>query len=65
MTTPRCPKCNNSSFEIGEIKIQNANYRHNAIVCTSCGCIVGMEEWLSIMHMLDKIGKQLGVSFSD
>ena len=59
MTTPACPRCGNTSFEMGEIKIKNAAYRHNAIVCASCGCIVGLEEINSIMKMLSDIGDKL------
>jgi len=63
MTTPRCPKCNNSSFEMGEIAIKNAAFKHNAIVCSSCGCIVGMEEIKSLMFMLGEICKKLDISY--
>lgn len=46
-----------------EIRIEKANWRHTAIICSHCGAVVGTEELMSIMHMLDKIGKKLGVSF--
>ena len=63
MITPTCPKCGNTSFEIGEIKIKDATYRHNAIVCVMCGCVVGIEEHFSITYMLGKIAEKLGVQF--
>jgi len=63
MPTPCCPKCGSTSFEMGEVKVSNANYRHNAIACASCGCVVGIEEAMSLMYMLSKIAEKLGVRF--
>lgn len=63
MKTPTCAKCGSSTFEMGEIKIANANFRHNAIVCSHCGAIVATEELMSVMHMLGKIAEKLGVRF--
>ncbi len=63
MTTPKCPKCERTTFEIGAVQIHNARYPHNAIVCASCGCVVGVEENLSITYMLGKIAEKLGVRF--
>jgi hypothetical protein len=48
-----------------ELEIENARYRHNAIVCRSCGAIVSTEELLSVMNMLGKIGEKLGVRFEN
>ena len=42
-TTPICPRCGKSSFGIKEFYVQGANYRHYAILCTSCGAVVGTE----------------------
>lgn len=63
MSFPSCPKCGGQLFEMTELQVQNANYRHTAIVCSKCGAIVGTEECMSIMHMLDKIAEKLGVRF--
>ena len=43
LTIPTCPKCGASTFGIKEIQVQDANFRHYAILCTSCGCVVGTE----------------------
>ena len=43
MKNATCPKCGGSQFGITEFYVQNANYRHFAILCTSCGCVVGTE----------------------
>ena len=43
LTMPICPRCGKSSFGIKEFQVEDANYRHFAILCTSCGCVVGTE----------------------
>lgn len=43
LTMPTCPKCGKSNFGIKEFQVQDANFRHYAIMCTSCGCVVGTE----------------------
>ncbi|MFC1461125.1 hypothetical protein ACFLQR_01235 [Verrucomicrobiota bacterium] len=63
MAIPQCPKCQNSTFQMNPLGIAGANFKHSAIVCSSCGCIVGTEELMSVMYMLSKIAKKLGVRF--
>lgn len=43
MKNPSCPKCGSCNFGIKEFSVQNANFRHYAIMCTDCGCVVGTE----------------------
>ena len=43
LAMPICPRCGKSSFGIKEFQVEDANYRHFAILCTSCGCVVGTE----------------------
>ena len=40
---PSCPRCGKSVFGIKEFDVQGANYRHYAIICTACGCVVSTE----------------------
>lgn len=61
MPTPMCPRCKNTSFEIGPVDVRNARVKHNAIVCSICGAVVGMEEYMSVSYMLYKIAEKLGV----
>lgn len=41
--TPTCPLCKGHNFGIKEFDVHDANFRHFAILCTSCGCVVGTE----------------------
>lgn len=43
VVNPICPRCGKGQFGIKEFNVQNANYRHFAILCTACGCVVGTE----------------------
>jgi len=61
--TPCCPKCANTTFEIKEIVIRDARFRHHAVICAMCGAVVGVEEYLSLTYMLCKIGEKLGIRF--
>jgi len=61
--TPTCPKCANTTFEIKEVAVRGANFRHNAIICAMCGAVIGTEEYFSLTYMLGKIGEKLGVRF--
>ena len=40
---PICPRCGKSNFGIKEFNVQDARFRHFAILCTACGCVVGTE----------------------
>lgn len=52
--TPICPRCGKSQFGIREIDVQNANFRHYAVMCTACGCVVGTES-VELINRFDKL----------
>ena len=41
--TPSCPSCKGTSFEVVESEVKRARFRHNAVCCSSCGCIVSTD----------------------
>ena len=53
IVAPICPRCGKNSFGIKEIDVQNANFRHFAVLCTSCGCVVGTET----MEVVDRFNR--------
>jgi Fe2+ or Zn2+ uptake regulation protein len=61
MATPKCPKCDSIHFELKEIKIKDANFRHNAIICSSCGSVIAVEEFFNINARMDVMARKLGV----
>lgn len=58
--TPICPRCGKGQFGIKELEVQNAAWKHYAILCTSCGCVVGTET-TEHNDTLNKIAQRLGV----
>lgn len=42
MATSTCSKCGNHRFEIQEVKLANANFRHFLAQCSNCGTPVGV-----------------------
>ena len=64
MATARCPRtdCTGTSFEMKELNIRGANYRHLAVQCSTCGAVVGVTEIMNLGYALQKIGSKLGIS---
>lgn len=61
MSNPSCPKCESTRFEMVEFDVKGAIQQHLAIICSSCGTIVGTEEALSSVRILCKIADRLNV----
>ena len=65
MATPCCPKCGNHNFEIQEIKVRDANFRTNAINCSSCGAVIGIQEYFNINVRLCKLAEKLRINLDE
>ena len=63
LQTPICAKCGGAAFEMQEIKVKNAEFRHSVINCSSCGAIVSVSELFNINIRLEKLAQKLGVNF--
>ena len=61
MATPKCPKCNGARFEMQEVAVKDANFRHLFINCASCGCVVGTHEYFNVVAKLGELAQKLGV----
>jgi transcription initiation factor TFIIIB Brf1 subunit/transcription initiation factor TFIIB len=48
MPDSKCPKCNNTSFELVQKELTNSPQQYQFIQCASCGCVVGISD---IPHM--------------
>lgn len=63
MATPsRCPKCENSSFEISTESPKNSNFKVSFVRCYSCKTVVGTLEPESTTSLLHKLAQKLNVS---
>jgi hypothetical protein len=62
MAKPTCPKCGKTEFELQELKIDHASYRHNVINCKYCGCIITVMELFNINARMNTFAKKLHVN---
>lgn len=58
----KCPKCENTSFELSIEDIRNAQYKISFIRCSSCGTVVGTNEFYNVGILVKKLAKELGKS---
>ena len=54
MAMSRCPKCENSSFELKEASPRGSSYKFNFIQCASCGAVVGVADYWNVPILLEK-----------
>jgi ssDNA-binding Zn-finger/Zn-ribbon topoisomerase 1 len=59
MATSTCPKCNSTRFEVKENSPSGSNYRLAFVQCSSCGCVVGVLDFVNIGDLGNKILKRL------
>jgi excinuclease UvrABC ATPase subunit len=59
MAQSTCIKCDNHSFELKELKVAQANFKLFAVQCSSCGGVVGIQEYMNIGSMLHKQNQAL------
>lgn len=62
MLTPKCPKCENASFELKEIKVKGSRFLLNAVICSHCGSIVSTHEYYNIGERIIALAKKLRVN---
>jgi hypothetical protein len=68
MPQSTCIKCGGHNFELRELKVAKAKFKLFAIQCSSCGGVIGMQEYMNTSALLlqqnkalRQIGAKLGV----
>lgn len=61
MATPKCPKCENTSFSLEELNIDKSEYILYGVCCKSCGTVVGTHEYFNISTLVKNLGKALKI----
>jgi hypothetical protein len=61
MSTPNCPLCKGTTFELKEIKVKNSNFRLNGICCSHCGAVLSVAEFFNVTHLIKKLAEKLNV----
>ena len=60
MATSTCPKCPNTTFEIKELAPRGSNYKLMAVQCSSCGCVISVQDYFHVPTLLERIAKKMG-----
>lgn len=63
MAQSRCPKCNNSTFEIVEQEPKNSSYKLMFVQCSSCGSVIGVLDYFNIGTLLKKLKDDNEIEF--
>lgn len=58
----KCPKCENTSFEISTESPKNSNFKVSFVRCRSCKTVVGTLEPESTTELIHKLARKLNVS---
>ena len=58
----RCPKCENSVFEISTESPKKSNYKVTFVRCNSCKTVVGTLEPESTVNLIHKLAGKLNIS---
>lgn len=58
------PNCSSSSFETEIESPKNSNFKLQFIRCSSCGTVVGTQDYYNIGFIVQRIAKKLGVDLS-
>ena len=59
MATSKCPKCDNTHFEMKENTPKDSNYRLLFVQCSSCGTVVGVMDYYNIGAKIREIEEEL------
>lgn len=60
MATSTCPKCTSTSFEVKEFAPRGAYYKLTAVQCSSCGCVISVQDYFHVPTLLERIAKKIG-----
>lgn len=57
----KCPKCENTSFEIAEESPKGSRFKCYFIRCSSCGTVVSSTAYHNTTSILKLIAEKLGI----
>ena len=56
---PKCPKCENTTFEVKTVDLQNSQFKIAVVKCTACDTAIGVTETHDIPQMLRNLDRKL------
>lgn len=61
MAASKCPKCENTRFELAEESPTGSNYKLQFVRCASCKTVIGVLEYYSTSVLIRKLAKKLNI----
>jgi len=62
MARSTCAKCGGTTFELVENEPRGAKFKYFFVQCSSCGVVIGVQEYFNAGAILTKIAKALKVA---
>ncbi len=66
MAKPTCAKCNSHNFQLATLSPGGSNFKYQAVMCSSCGTVVGITDFYNIgetLRVLENMLLQIGEKF--
>lgn len=63
MAFSRCPKCENSFFEVKESSPSGSNYKIMFVQCSKCGSVVGTMDYWNIGTLVKDLEKKINRNY--
>jgi len=65
MAISKCPKCDNTYFEVAHNSPSKSNYKLMFVQCSKCGAVVGTMDYYNIGTKIEELEKKVeNLSFS-
>jgi hypothetical protein len=64
MATPKCPKCDHTTFQVTVNSPSKSNFKLQLIHCASCGCVVGTQEYYNSGALIFELAKKLNIKLT-
>jgi hypothetical protein len=65
MAIPKCPKCDNTTFQSTVNAPQKSNFKIQLIHCSSCGCVVGTQEYYNVGALVYALAKAMKIKIPE
>ena len=65
MSVSKCPKCDNTTFEVVPHSPIDSNFKLFFVQCAECGCVVGTHEYAHIGTMIYTLARKLKINLDE
>lgn len=60
----KCPKCDNTEFEVVNDTPKNSNYELMFVRCANCHVVVGVLDFYNVGSLVKKLANQLNIDLN-